>query len=334
MAHPKEDFMAIDSHAHIVPMDTIAALSNRSRGFPSIDVESVGNSIKFNFAGKTQTRPVMKGLYDVEARLAWMEEQGITHQVNGTWLDMTGYEIPADECKDWSRFLNEALAGLMNQYPELVTLATVPLQSGEDAAIVLREAHEAGFAGAMIGTQPKGKGGVLDDEYLQPFWATASELGSTIVIHPMYDCGDERVNDYGLANGLGRITDTVITVARMLYAGIPGRFSGARIVVPIGGAALPFVMGRLMRSYEIGSEDWANPQDEFKHLWVDTVVHDADTLQFVAKKVGWDKVMLGTDKPFPIGDFEPRKVIEAQNLPEQELEKVLRGNAASLFSIE
>jgi len=325
--------MTIDSHAHIVPMDTLAVLSRRTRSFPSIEVEQAGESIKLTFAGKTETRPVMKGLYDVEDRLDWMEQQGITHQVNGTWLDMTGYEIPADEGRDWSRFLNEALLDLMKKTPELVTLATVPLQSGEAAAEVLREALVAGFSGAMIGTQPKGKGGVLDDEDLQPFWATASELGATIVIHPMYDCGDDRVNDYGLANGLGRITDTVITVARMLYAGIPGKYSGARIVVPIGGAALPFVMGRLMRNFEIGSEDWANPQEEFRHLWVDTVVHDADTLQFIAKKIGWDRIMLGTDKPFPIGDFEPHKVIEAQNLREDAREKVLRGTAASLFSI-
>lgn len=326
--------MTIDAHAHIVPPSIIEALSGHSRDFPSIKVDAVGDSIKLNFSGKTETRPIMAGLYDVESRLSWMEELDITHQINGTWLDMTGYEIPPDEGKDWSRFLNEALLDLTRQCPELVTLATVPLQSGEDAAEILREAHRSGFSGAMIGTQPKGRGGVLDDSELDPFWAAASELGSTIVIHPMYDCGDNRVNEYGLANGLGRITDTVITVARMLYAGIPGRYSGAKIVVPIGGAALPFVMGRLMRNFEIGSDQWANPLDEFKHLWVDSVVHDADTLQFVAKKIGWNKIMLGTDKPFPIGDFNPHEVIYAQNLSEGELEMVLRRNAAELFSIK
>ena len=94
--------------------------------------------------------------------------------------------------------------------PRFLPFATVPLQDGQAAAEVLREAHADDFKGAMIGTQPKGKGGVLDDPALKPFWRAADELGSVIFIHPVFESGDDRVNDYGMANAVGRITDTLI----------------------------------------------------------------------------------------------------------------------------
>ena len=78
---------------------------------------------------------------------------------------------------------------------------------------MLREAHAAGFKGVMIGTQPKGKGGVLDDPALDPFWEAANELGSIVFIHPVFESGDDRVHDYGMANAVGRITDTLIAMS-------------------------------------------------------------------------------------------------------------------------
>ena len=78
-------------------------------------------------------------------------------------------------------------------YPFLVPLATVPLQSGKHAAKVLEEALDAGFGGAMIGTQPKGATGVLDDPDLDPFWEAASRRKATLFVHPTFGAHDERL---------------------------------------------------------------------------------------------------------------------------------------------
>ena len=94
--------------------------------------------------------------------------------------------------------------------PHFVPLATVPLGDGARAAAVLKDAMKAGFAGAMIGTLPRGVGSTLDAADLDPFWQAADETGAFIHIHPSFDAGDVRVNDFDLANGLGRITDAVI----------------------------------------------------------------------------------------------------------------------------
>src|SRR5690606_21878717 len=142
------------------------------------------------------------------------------------------------------------------------------------AAEVLREAHRNGFKGAMIGTQPKGVGGVLDDPDLDPFWKAADELGSVLFIHPVFESGDNRVHDYGMANAVGRITDTLIAVSRIIYSGHVVRYKGARIVIGIGGAALPYVLGRLRRNYRLDKEMLADPDAALAQLYYDTILQD------------------------------------------------------------
>ncbi|HEY0909367.1 MAG TPA: amidohydrolase family protein, partial [Bradyrhizobium sp.] len=199
--------MIIDCHAHLVPPSLLEAIRSQAAHFPSIRLIEEGGSLGFSFAGAKPTRPVSKPLSDLAARLKWMDEQKIDRQVVGGWLDMFAYEVPVDEGAAWSRLINTHLAQTAKTQPRFVPMATVPLQDGARAAEVLREAHAAGFKGAMIGTQPKGKGGVLDDPSLNVFWETANELGSIIFIHPVFESGDDRVHDYGMANAVGRITD-------------------------------------------------------------------------------------------------------------------------------
>ena len=110
--------------------------------------------------------------------------------------------------------------------PALSALATVPLQDGALAARVLEEALDAGFKGAMIATQPKGTGGNLDDPVLDPFWELASARGAAIFVHPHYLCGDDRLDGYDLVNAVGRLADTTIAVARLLFSGHLTRFPG------------------------------------------------------------------------------------------------------------
>jgi aminocarboxymuconate-semialdehyde decarboxylase len=326
--------MIVDCHAHLVPRALADRLAARAVSLPGLAVETAGGRTALSFAGSPPTRPISPGLSDTESRLAWLAEQGIDRQIVGPWLDMTGYQLPTDQGAEWSRLINAAFKEFASDYPAFVPLATVPLQSGVAAAEILTEAIEAGFSGAMIGTQPKGRGGVLDDPDLDPFWQAASDLGAVLVLHPMYDCGDQRAGDYGLANALGRITDTAFCLARLLYAGHAEKYSGTEIVVPIGGAALPFVLGRLRRNYALHKDRLADPEAGLKHLWFDTVVHDAATLAFLADKVGWHRIMMGSDMPFPIGDPEPLGVVHALALDEKTLDAVSGGTARRLFKID
>jgi aminocarboxymuconate-semialdehyde decarboxylase len=323
--------LIIDTHAHFVPPALVADVKAQKRMFPSLKTKEVKGQLCFSFAGAEMTRPVMPLLSDTEKRGAWMAEQDIDRQVVGGWLDSFGYELPADEGADWSRFYNEHLLAGVKALPALVPLATVPMQSGKHAATVLEEALNAGFHGAMIGTQPKGLGGVLDDPDLTPFWEVAHARKATLFIHPMYGCDDERLRDYGLVNALGRITDTSTAVARLMYSGHLIDYSGATLVLAHGGAALPMVLGRLAKAY---AAQPADPAESFRRLYFDTVVFDVNALRLVCAMAGAEKVVLGTDYPFPIGDFEPMAIVNALYVTDDECAAIAGATAMRLFDIE
>ena len=232
--------MIIDVHAHYVPQLLLDELKTQLRLFPSVKATEQKGGLCLAFCDGQPTRPVMGRLSDLEARKKWLSEQRVDKQVVGGWLDMFAYELPAEEGADWSRFLNEHMLKGVRQLDAFTPLATVPLQSGRHAARVLAEALDAGFHGAMIGTQPKGEGGALEDPDLDPFWEVASARKATLFVHPMFACGDDRLNEYDLVNAVGRITDTTHAVARLLYSGHLTRFAGVNLVIAHGGAALPY----------------------------------------------------------------------------------------------
>jgi aminocarboxymuconate-semialdehyde decarboxylase len=215
----------------------------------------------------------------------------------------------------------------------MIPLASVPMQDGTRAAAVLKQAINAGFAGVMIGTLPRGIGSVLDAKDLDPFWAAADETGAVVHIHPSFDAGDVRVNDYGLQNALGRITDAVVAAARLLYSGHVTRYSNVKFFVPMGASGLPFVLGRLQRNHKI-TPGLGDPIEAIGSLYTDTIVHDPRVLRFVISVLGPDHIMLGSDMPFPIGDMEPTKIVAAVGLPEAQCAGITGQTATRLFRVK
>jgi aminocarboxymuconate-semialdehyde decarboxylase len=324
--------MIIDVHAHYVPDSLLDALCAKRRMFPSIDILGERNALRVAFAGGDPTRPISPKLSDIAQRKEWLMKQRIDCQVVGGWLDIFGYELPPAEGADWCRFMNEHMRASASALSEFAPLACVPLQSGKLAAEILEEALAGGFHGAMIGTQPKGAGGNLDDPDLTPFWETASARGATLFLHPMFVCGDDRLSQYDLVNGAGRLTDTTIAVSRLLFSGHLTRYSGVNLVISHGGAALPFALGRLKRNYEI-HRDYADPLAQFRRLYFDTVLFEPRALKFLCDVAGANKVMLGSDHPFPIGDPEPVWVVDETPLSSAERQAILGVTAARLFHV-
>ena len=326
--------MIIDAHAHFVPLSLLEELQDRKSEFPGVEIISKDGGIAFSFAGKPPTRPVSPGLTNLGKRLQWMDENGIERQVVAGWLDIFGNDLPAAEGAAWARIINRHLKEAeRHSGGRLVGLAVLPLQDSTLAAEVLHEAHRQGFGGTMIGTQPKGKGGVLDDPALDPFWQAADALGSVVAIHPVFDAGDDRVKFKGMENAVGRITDTLIAVSRIIYSGHVARYRNARIIVGIGGAALPYVVGRLKRNHSLHPEDMADPAEALSMLWYDTLLHDPAALRFLIDTVGADRVMLGSDMPFPIGDPAPRAILEGLDLSAAEIASIEGGLAQRLLRL-
>lgn len=324
--------MIIDAHGHLLPEVMLEDLADSGKRFPNIEVKRTDGKWQLGFAGGKLTRPIMPRLRETEERFGWMGEQGLSHQVCGGWLDAFGYELPAEEGAAWSRFTNDHLAAAAREAGKITTLCTVPLQDGALAASVLGEAMDQGFAGAMIGTQPKGLGGNLDDPDLDPFWEVASALGAVIMIHPVFDVTDRRVLDYDMVNAVARLNDLTTAVSRMLFSGHFLKYPGMKFVVLTGGAALPYCLGRLMRNHE-NHPDYADPRAGFEKLYFDSLVFEPDVLEFLCQRVGAERIMLGSDWPFPIGDFKPADVVKNANISASDKDAILGGTAAQLLGL-
>ena len=326
--------MIIDAHAHYVPPAFLDAMASQKHSFPSVKISVENGGLRFAFAGNEPKRPVAKGMSDADGRRRWLAERNIAKQVVGGWLDLFGYDLPAEEGADWSRFLNEQMRKGVADLPFFVPLATVPMQSGKHAAAVLEEALDAGFHGAMIGTQPKGATGVLDDPDLEPFWDAASWCQATLFVHPTFGARDDRLRAYGLVSAVGRVTDTTIAMSRLLYSGHLTRYPGVNLVISHGGAALAMVLGRLRRSFATAPAQNADPMDGFRRLYFDSVVYDTATLRFICELAGHDKVLMGTDLPFAIAEPEPVKFVDACGFGAKERSAILGDTAAKLFRVE
>jgi aminocarboxymuconate-semialdehyde decarboxylase len=317
-----------DIHAHVAPAGLIDELAAGRVRFPHVEVLRQGGHVAVAFGDGPPTRPLTPGLTEPGRRTAWLDEQGIARQVVSGWLDIFGYELPAAEGADWSVALTEAIAGLAAANGRLIPLAVVPLQDPERAAAALHERPAAQSPGVMIGTRAGGR--ELDDPAFTPFWEAADAAETVVYLHPGTGA-TPRYADFGLVNGLARIEDSTVTLARLLYAGVPARYPGARIVVAHGGGALPYVLGRLIRNHVIDPGGTADPVESFARLYFDSVVFDPGVLEFLVAKAGPDRVLLGSDYPFPIGDPSPRAVVERAALPDEHRDQILGGNAARLF---
>lgn len=324
--------MIIDTHAHLVPQAMLDALKKEIGRFPNIELLHEGDSWRMKFADGPMTRPVAAAMRDTDNRLSWMDDTSVDVQVCGGWIDAFGYELPPDEGEAWARFTNEFLLSCTDGNQRLAPIGTVPLQSGKHAARVLEDAMKDGCHGLMLGTQPHGLSGNLDDPDLDPFWEAASDLKAALFMHPMFGCGDARLADYGLINAVGRGTDTTTAIARMMFSGHFERFPGITMVLSHGGGGLPYLLARLKRNHEI-TPGTSDPQVAWDKLYFDSVLFDPRTMRYLADLAGADRIVLGSDYPFPIGDLDPTKAVRATKFTEDETDAILGNTAAALFHI-
>ena len=335
---------AIDIHGHYLPKLTLDRVEAASSRFPHVKVKkSVEGLYSLQLGSESWTRPIRPDLMDFDKRDDVLESCKINAQLNAGWLDIYGYSLPPEEGAEWSRLLNDALIESVSDHKGKIkyfTLATVPLQDGLLAAKELKRALETGHKGVMIGTYISGlEAGIdLDDPGLEPFWEAAEELEAPVFLHPVFSGSDPRTTKWQLVNALARPYETALSAVRVLYSGVPHRHKKLKLILSHGGGALPFLMGRIQRNYELlsaKSEEVFNPIEGFQQLYFDSVLFSPKSLNFLLSLTSSDKVMLGSDIPFPIGDFSLRSIVENnKKLNEDEKLNIMCRNAAEIFKLE
>jgi aminocarboxymuconate-semialdehyde decarboxylase len=239
-----------------------------------------------------------------------------------------------------ARMQNDHLAELVGKYPDRFSgLATVPLQDVDAAVAELDFAvAELGLSGVEICTNVNGLD--LDDRRFRPFFARAAELGVVVLIHPHGFTSGERLMDYYLTNVIGNPLESTIALSRLIHGGVFEELPGLRVCVVHGGGFLPFYASRMDHAWRHRPEGRHHipdrpPSSYLRGIWVDCLVYDPAHLAFLVAQMGADRVVVGTDYPYDMGDDDPVGLVEATpGLSEEDRARILGANAAGLLGLD
>lgn len=250
------------------------------------------------------------------AKVSAMRARGVDASLVSLTPHLFIYEERHDPVR-FARRANDALASFVLGEPPLHGLATLPIGQPAEAATELRRAvDELGLRGAIVGTGRSAEL-PLDRLGLDPVYEIAAELDVPLLVHPFY-CGVVTSPELFLNNSLGVPFDAAWAIARLIASGTLDRHPRLKLVVPHGGGALPYVLGRMdnawQRRPELQSAAKRRPSDYLDQLWFDSILHSGPALRFLAELAGPDRVLLGTDSPYLTGDPAPRESFAAAGL--------------------
>jgi aminocarboxymuconate-semialdehyde decarboxylase len=307
----------LDIHAHIIETETLALIQKE---VPDCGLELHTTDGEFGtlVISGAPYHNFPRGGWDVVRRLADMDRAGFDRQLLAPVPQTVMYDKPAEACLTASRIQNEAIAARVRAMPErFMGLATVPMQAPDLAAAELRRAMtQDGLKGAMIGSHVEGRN--LDDPALDPFWAEAEAQGAFLLLHPVKIAGMDRQRAYYLNNFVGNPLDTTIAAACLVFGGVLDRFPGLQIVLSHGGGFTPYQAARWVHGWAERAEAQVklkeSPAASIDRLYFDTILHGPDQLQFLVDWAGTDRVMLGSDYPFDMGQYDAVEVIDSLRL--------------------
>jgi len=261
-------------------------------------------------------RDVEQNLWSAEARLAECDAAGVDVQVLSTVPVMFSYWAKPKDGLEIARYLNDHLAGVVRAHPRrFVGLGTLPLQDPRLAIAELERCmRELGLVGVQIGSHVNDWN--LSDPALFDVFAAAAELGAAVFVHPWDMMGEARMRRYWLPWLVGMPAEVSLAICSVLFGGVLERLPKLRIAFAHGGGAFPGTFGRIAHGFEarpdlVAVDNPVHPRAYLGRFWVDSLVHDADTLRALLRLFGNSRVMLGSDYPFPLGEARPGALIHS-----------------------
>jgi aminocarboxymuconate-semialdehyde decarboxylase len=330
--------MRVDFHTHFMP-EQFPDMGEKygGEGWPSL-LHAGPCQADIYYAGKHYRR-IDDRSWDPERRLKDMDAEGIDVQVLSPIPVTFAYHFSAQGVLELAQLQNEAIASAVSVAPaRFIGLGTVPLQDGELAAAEVRRAvTNLGLAGVEIGTQIEGKN--LDEPDLDPFWNACVEVSAAIFVHPAAVFSPERTSKYRMVFSVGYTSETGIAAASVVMSGLLDRHPELRLCFAHGGGTFPWLLPRLDQTWRVFEDVKAattkRPSEAAKLLSYDTLTYDPMNLRLLLDRVGVDRLVMGSDYPFPLREQPPGAVIDAlDGISHQERVDMLARNALRFLGRE
>jgi aminocarboxymuconate-semialdehyde decarboxylase len=326
--------MNIDLHSHFFPVEALRNPGKYTDRAPKIALDAGKLTVKSEIGMRAG---LGAGAYDPVARIDALNQMEIDLQaISPSPILLFYWEEPA-VAAHFSLKQNAAIQEIVNKHPDrFVGFGSVPLQSVSDAIAVAQEAKSMGLKGLEIGNAVGDK--PLDNPMFQPFFEAAQDLDLLLFVHPLEGGVDA---DDPLAPILGNVLQftfrTTMMVERMILKGLFEKYPNLRLCLSHGGGLLALNIWRLDHSYglrgDLKKQIPQKPSEYLKKMYFDTIVHSVAALQYLVQIVGADRVVIGTDYPMAMGDFEPIAKIRELDLSTAQRELILGGNAARALNM-
>ncbi len=356
--------MKIDLHTHILP-ERWPDLVERY-GYPGFvrldpcDPTPAGICRARMMIGDRLFREIEDNCWSPPRRLEDCDRTGVGVQVLSTVPVMFSYWARPEHALDLSRLLNDHLAAVIADHPgRFAGLGTIPLQAPE---LAIRELERCvlppsrgglGLAGVQIGSHvdanrfmDRAEPWNLNEPALLPVFAAAAELGAAVFVHPWDMLGKERMPRYWLPWLVGMPAETSLAICSMIFGGVIERLPRLRVCFAHGGGAFPATIGRIEHGFRVrpdlcAVDNAVNPRAYLAggdgrpaRFYVDSLVHDADALRGLIRLFAAERVALGSDYPFPLGEAEPGRLIQSMpDLTEAVRARLLAGTAREFLGL-
>lgn len=285
-------------------------------------------------------REVQQNCWDPQTRMHECDGDHVDVQVLSTVPVMFSYWAKPEHALDLSMLLNDHIAGIVAEYPQrFAGLGTLPMQSPELAIKELeRCVKELGLRGVQIGSHINDWN--LDEPALFAIYEAAQDLDAAIFVHPWDMMAKEKMPRYWLPWLVGMPAETSLAICSIMFGGVLDRFPNLRFCFAHGGGSFPATIGRIEHGFHVRPDlvqvnTQTEPRDYLHRLYFDSLVHDPAVLRYMLEVFSANRIMLGSDYPFPLGEHRPGELIESmQELTPEIRERLLSGTALEFLGLE
>ncbi|WP_371188269.1 amidohydrolase family protein [Thalassotalea maritima] len=327
----------IDIHSHFFPK-TWPDLQAKFGGDDWPWLQHQGGGKAMLMKGQQAFRPIYSACWDPALRLEEMDNAGVDKQIISATPILFAYQKPATQAHYCAQMFNDAAIEICTHAPErLFALSQVPLQDIDLACKEVSRAKQIGHVGVQIGNHVGLKN--MDDEGILTFLQHCAEENIAVFVHPWDMMASERTKDYMMGWTVGMPAETQLSIVSLILGGGFDRLpSSLKICFAHGGGAFAFLLGRLDNAWhhrDIARGKSAYPPSHYlNRFYLDTAVFDHDALDLLVKKMGSERLMFGTDYPFPLGEQQMGQLIKTANsLSDKQKQQLLANNAERFFSI-
>ncbi|WP_176054335.1 amidohydrolase family protein [Paraburkholderia caribensis] len=328
----------IDMHSHFFPRishNEASGLDPEHAPWLKVDTDGETGMI---MTGKREFRPVYRALWDPATRIEEMDRCGVDIQLMCATPVMFGYRYAAAAAHEWAMRMNDRALEFCSHAPQrLMPLAQVPLQDVELACREASRAHRAGHRGVQIGNHLGARD--LDDDQLVTFLTHCANDDIPVLVHPWDMMTDGRMKKWMLPWLVAMPAETQLSIVSLILSGAFERIPKTlKLCFAHGGGSFAFLLGRVQNAWEqrdIVRENCPNPPASYvDRFHVDSAVFSDGALRLLVETMGEDRVLLGSDYPFPLGEKVVGDLVTNHpQLSDAAKEKILGVNSQRFFNL-